>query len=326
MAPSIIGRYEILGELGKGAMGVVFRAKDPNIGRSVALKTMRLDVAGVGEEEMLKRFKHEAQLAGVMNHPNIVTIYDAGEDQGMFYIAMEYVEGKTIQQLLNLERVLSTDKVIKITRDVCAGLDHAHAAGIIHRDVKPPNLMLMSNGMVKIMDFGIAKSSASMTMAGQVLGTPSYMSPEQVKGKKLDGRSDLFSYGVCLYEMVTGERPFAGKNLTTIIYKIVNEQPTPPRDLDVSIHPGLSAIIVKCLNKDPDERYQTGAELVKDLENFKSLLSAEGATTVMAPMDDSAKLAATVARLDELPDEPMDTMAFDSGKISQQIYQQELQA
>ena len=326
MAPSIIGRYEVIGELGKGAMGVVYRAKDPNIGRTVALKTMRLDVSGVGEEEMLKRFKHEAQLAGVMNHPNIVTIFDAGEDNGLFYIAMEFVEGKTIQALINEHRMLPMEQVIKITRDVCSGLDHAHAAGIIHRDVKPPNLMLMSTGTVKIMDFGIAKSSATMTLAGQVLGTPSYMSPEQVKGKKLDGRTDLFSFGVCLYEMVTGERPFAGKNLTTIIYKIVNEKPTPPRQLDMSIHPGLSAVIVKCLAKDPEERYQTGADLVRDLENYKSLVSDEAETSVMAPVDDSAKFAATKMNLHEAEDEPMDTMAFDSGKFSKQTYERELQA
>jgi serine/threonine-protein kinase len=242
---------------------------------------MRLDVHGIEEAEMLKRFKHEAVLAGVMNHPNVITIYDAGDWEGVFYMAMEFMEGKTLQVVLHDEHVVSTDKMMSIARQVCAGLDFAHQRGVIHRDIKPANIMLSADGTAKIMDFGIAKSGSNMTTAGQVLGTPSYMSPEQVRGRNLDGRSDLFSFGVCMYEMVTGEKPFTGQNITTIIYKIMNEAPIPPRELDVSIHPGISAIITKCLEKSPDERYQCGADLIKDLENYKSYGSSAPATKVM---------------------------------------------
>src|SRR5260221_6932733 len=158
MSPEKIGRYEIAGELGRGAMGVVYKAIDPTIGRTVALKTMRLDVSGTDEEDMLRRFKHEARLAGVMNHANIVTIYDAGEEQGVFYIAMEYVDGSTLQSLLREERVLPVKRMIEVSRHICAGLDYAHAHGVIHRDIKPGNIMLGPDGTAKIMDFGIAKS------------------------------------------------------------------------------------------------------------------------------------------------------------------------
>ncbi len=277
-----IGRYQIEKELGKGAMGLVYKATDPNIGRAVALKTMRLDVHGIEQEEMLRRFKNEARSAGVLNHPNIVTIYDAGEDQGLFYIAMEYIEGHTLAEVLQQHRVLPVEQVISITRNICAGLDFAHTKGIIHRDIKPANIMITPEGAAKIMDFGIAKVSGSLTSTGQVLGTPNYMSPEQVKGRQLDGRSDLFSLGVMLYEMLTGEKPFMGQGVTTIIYKIVNENPIPPRDLDLTIHPGLSAVVTRTLSKDPYERYQTGAELIRDLESYKSYGSDANATMVSA--------------------------------------------
>jgi serine/threonine-protein kinase len=275
-----IGRYEIEKELGKGAMGLVYKATDPNIGRPVALKTMRLDVHGIEQEEMLRRFKNEARSAGVLGHPNIVTIYDAGEDQGLFYIAMEYIEGQTLAEVLQQHRVLPVDQVIAITRNICSGLDFAHAKGIVHRDIKPANIMITPEGTAKIMDFGIAKVSGSLTSTGQVLGTPNYMSPEQVKGRQLDGRSDLFSLGVMLYEMLTGEKPFIGQGVTTIIYKIVNENPIPPRDLDLTIHPGLSAVVTRTLSKDPYERYQTGSELIRDLENYKSYGSDANSTIV----------------------------------------------
>jgi predicted Ser/Thr protein kinase len=269
MSIQTVGRYEITGELGRGAMGVVYKAMDPTIGRTVALKTMRLDVHGLDAQEMVRRFQNEARAAGVLNHPNIVTIYDAGEHEGIFYIAMEFIEGTTLHELLAEKRVLPTEEVVGLARQICRGLDYAHSNGIVHRDVKPANIMITANGTVKIMDFGIAKSGGQVTNTGQVLGTPNYMSPEQVKGRQLDGRSDLFSLGVILYEMLTGEKPFVGQNVTTIIYKIVNETPITPRDLDVTVHPGLSAIVTKALAKAPDDRYQTGADLVRDLEHYK---------------------------------------------------------
>ena len=288
MSAQTVGRYEVIGELGRGAMGVVYKAKDPTIGRTVAMKTMRVDTHGLETEDMLRRFKNEARAAGLLNHPNIVTIFDAGEQDGMFYIAMEFIEGTTLHSMLAERRVLSPDEAIRISRQICKALDYAHAGGIIHRDIKPANIMITANGQVKIMDFGIAKAGGGMTSTGQVLGTPNYMSPEQVKGKPLDGRSDLFSFGVMLYEMLTGEKPFVGQNVTTIIYKIVHENPIAPRDLDVTIHPGLSTVVSKALAKDPEDRYQSGADLVRDLENYKSIGSNLSATAVIqaAPASD----------------------------------------
>ncbi|HKW77231.1 MAG TPA: protein kinase [Terriglobales bacterium] len=292
-----VGRYEITGELGRGAMGVVYKAKDPTIGRTVALKTMRLDVHGLESAEMVRRFQNEARAAGLLSHPNIVTIYDAGEQDGIFYIAMEFIQGTTLHELLTEQHILAADDIVQYSRQICRGLDYAHSHGIVHRDVKPANIMITANGMVKIMDFGIAKAGGSVTSTGQVLGTPNYMAPEQVKGKPLDGRSDLFSFGVILYEMLTGEKPFVGQNVTTIIYKIVNENPITPRDLDVTVHPGLSSIVTKALAKSPEDRYQSGAELIHDLENYKTAGAQMHATSVLpaysAPPPSNGKSAAT---------------------------------
>ncbi len=284
--PDKIGRYEITDELGKGAMGIVYKATDPNIGRTVALKTMRLDMLGADMQQMISRFKNEARATGVLNHPNIVTIFDAGEDHGIFYIAMAYIEGKTLAAVLNEKHVLTVDEVINFGSQMCAGLDYAHRNKIVHRDVKPANMIIDANGTLHIMDFGIAKLEAGLTRTGEILGTPNYMSPEQVKGRTLDGRSDLFSVGVILYEMITGERPFNGSSVTTIIYKVVHEIPIPPRELDATIHPGLSAIVTKALAKSPEDRYQTGAELAEALRNYKTAAlvpdpSVEMATRVM---------------------------------------------
>jgi serine/threonine protein kinase len=284
MAVEKIGRYEIVGELGRGAMGVVYKATDPTIGRTVALKTMRLDVHAEKYDEMLRRFQHEARAAGALSHPNIVTIYDAHEAEGVFYIAMEYIEGTTLAQLLYERKSLSAQEVVDFGTQVCTGLQYAHFRKVIHRDIKPPNIMIAPAG-VKIMDFGIAKAGASLTNAGEVLGTPHYMSPEQVRGRELDGRSDIFSMGVMLYEMITGEKPFAGQNVTTVIYKIVNEQPVPPRELDVSIHPGLSMIISKCLAKDPEDRYQEASDLATALKSYKIVSIPQQFSTGTQPME-----------------------------------------
>ncbi|MBI2677999.1 MAG: serine/threonine protein kinase [Candidatus Koribacter versatilis] len=307
-SPQKIGRYEIVGELGKGAMGLVYKALDPMIGRTVAMKTMRMDVHGMESDEMLKRFQNEARAAGVLNHANIVTIYDAGEQDGLFYIAMEFIEGVTLHSEITQNRVLPVEQIIDVSRQVCAGLDVAHSHGVVHRDVKPANIMITPDKTVKIMDFGIAKAGGGLTSAGQVLGTPNYMSPEQVKGRTLDGRSDLFSFGVILYEMVTGEKPFTGQNVTTIIYKIVNENPIPPRELDVTIHPGLSAVITRALAKSPDERYQNGAELLRDLVNYKSFGASPDTTSVMSAGAGAAASALNANASDK-------TVVFDSGAM-----------
>ncbi|HKR29239.1 MAG TPA: serine/threonine-protein kinase [Terriglobales bacterium] len=295
-----IGRYQVVGELGRGAMGVVYRAVDPNIGRTVALKTMRLDIEGIQHHEMLQRFRNEARAAGLMNHPNIVTIHDADEYGGLFYIAMEYLEGETLQSLMMRKQIFSAEEIIALAKQVAAGLDYAHGMKVVHRDIKPANIMITSQSVAKIMDFGISKSIGTMTRTGQVLGTPYYMSPEQVMGRELDGRADLFSFGVVLYEMATGERPFTGENVTTIIYKIVNESPVPACQLQVGVHPGLSNAIAHCLAKKPEERYQSGAELAANLENFHSLQPVEDgqATTVLQARSGSrpqARASATAA-------------------------------
>jgi len=283
-----LGRYEIVREVGHGAMGVVYEALDPTIGRKVAVKAIRFDAIGTSADEAARRFKNEARAAGGLSHPNIVTVYDAGEDGGNLYLAMEFIDGATLESLLKTERRLSPARALDIIRQVCAGLDSAHKKGIVHRDVKPGNVMISGDGVVKITDFGIARAGEVMTMTGQVVGTPNYMSPEQVVGNQLDGRSDLFSVGVMLYEMITGERPFEGQSITSIMYKIVHETPVPPRKLDSSIHPALSFVIEKALQKLPDTRFQTGAELTQAFENYRTAdvatFTAFDAPTASAPV------------------------------------------
>ncbi len=304
------GRYQIIGELGHGAMGVVYRGFDPTIGRTVAIKTVLLDT---GDPELIKRFRREAQAAGILSHPNIVTIYDAGEDNGVFYIAMELVEGETLQQIV-ARGPLPMDQMMAIAEQVSGALDHAHARQIIHRDIKPSNIMVTGDtagDTAKVMDFGVAKiTSMGMTSTGQVLGTPSYMSPELVKGANLDGRSDIFSLGVVLYEMVTGSKPFIGENITTVIYKIIGEQPEPPADINPALHPGLNYVVLKALAKNPADRYQNCAELVADLKNYRALSDqgkaaarAAMAAHTSAPRESSGTMV--VARKDlGLPDTP----------------------
>ena len=252
-------------------MGVVFEASDPNLGRTVALKTIQANTIGTNPQEVTERFKNEARAVGGLSHPNIVTVFDAGEDNGVLYIAMECLQGETLEAHLTEKRTLPLEQAMSITRQVCAALDYANSKGIVHRDVKPANVMLLENGTAKITDFGLARTTEAITMTGHVVGTPHYMSPEQVRGRPVDRRSDLFSVGVMLYEMLTGERPFEGQSITTIMYKIVHENPTPPRALDSSIPPGLSAVIERALAKSPEERYQTGAELVDALDNYKRI-------------------------------------------------------
>ncbi|MCX6618565.1 MAG: serine/threonine-protein kinase, partial [Acidobacteria bacterium] len=302
MLPTQVGRYQIIEELGRGAMGVVYRGYDPTIGRTVAVKTVQLDA---GDTELVMRFRREVQAAGVLSHPNIVTIYDAGEDQGLFYIAMELVEGETLQKML-AQGPLPVEQVIRLAEQIAAALDHAHGHYIVHRDVKPANV-IVSGGHVKVMDFGIAKiTGATMTGTGQVLGTPSYMSPEVVKGQGADSRSDLFSLGVMLYEMLTGARPFLGDNITTVIYKIIGEHPEPPSAVKAALDPGVNYVVLKALAKNPAERYQSCGELAGDLKNYAAYrergrrmaqaAAARGAAAApaavpAAPVDDGAASA-----------------------------------
>jgi hypothetical protein len=274
------GRYEIVGELGRGAMGIVYKAVDPVIGRTVAVKTIRLSEEGTGlsRPELLTRFQTEARAAGLLTHPNIVVVFDAGEEDGLYYITMELVEGKSLQALMDGGHGFPLPRTLRIMEQTCSALQFAHERNVIHRDIKPANLMLTADDTVKVTDFGTAKilQFGTVHQTAHVMGTPSYMSPEQVKGRAVDGRSDIFSLGVMLYEMVTGEKPFPGQNITTVIYKIVNEDPVPPRQIDPSIHPGMSGIVMKALAKEPDQRYQSCREMLEDLRHYRSLGNTGG--------------------------------------------------
>jgi serine/threonine protein kinase len=280
------GRYELRDELGRGAMGVVYQAHDPVIGREVAVKTMHLSEAGteMSREELVGRFQTEARAAGLLAHPNIVVIYDAGAEGDLFYITMEMVLGRSLQSMMDARQLFPLPRVMKLMEQICSALDFAHQHNVVHRDIKPANLLLTEDDTVKITDFGTAKILQFGTaQTSHVMGTPSYMSPEQVKGKPVDGRSDIFSLGVVLYELMTGEKPFPGQNITTVIYKIINEEPIPPRSLDSSIHPGLSAVITRALSKDPATRFQSCHDLLDGLKNYREIVTPE-TTLRMAPV------------------------------------------
>jgi serine/threonine protein kinase len=279
------GRYEFLGELGRGAMGVVYKAMDPVIGRTVAVKAIRLSAEGTGlsRPELLARFQTEARAAGLLTHPNIVVVFDAGEEDGLYYITMELVEGKSLQALLDSGQAFPLPRTLRIMEQTCSALQFAHERNVVHRDIKPANLMLTADDTVKVTDFGTAKilQFGTVQQTAHVMGTPSYMSPEQVKGRAVDGRSDIFSLGVMLYEMVTGEKPFPGQNITTVIYKIVNEDPVPPRQIDPSIHPGISAGVMKALVKEREQRYQSCREMLEDLKNYRAITAGGNPQSTM---------------------------------------------
>ena len=275
-----LGRYELLEELGRGAMGVVYKARDPQIDRLVAVKVLApapgLD-AGEAQQHR-ERFQREARAAGRLAHPNIVTIHDVGEDQGRAFLVMEFVEGQTLDRILRTRRLLPLEEVLTIGEQIASGLEYAHRHGIIHRDVKPANILLTREGVVKVTDFGIARITGSeTTQSGQTLGTPSYMSPEQVTGQNLDGRSDIFSLGTVLYEVLSGEKAFPGETLSTIIYRIVHEDPIPLRRLNPAFPAALETCLQKALTKDPSARYTRATDLAGDLRR-----AAEG-TVVSAP-------------------------------------------
>lgn len=269
-SPASIARYKILSELGRGAMARVYLALDPNIHRKVALKVLepRGLVTAIDMDEMRTRFLLEARAAGNLRHPAAVAIYDADHDPdtGLSFIAMEWVDGQSLDHLLEQEAPLSTDQAIAIICQIAGALDAAHHQGLIHRDVKPANILLDSQGDAKLSDFGIAKAeSLELTSTGQVLGTPFYMSPEQIRDEDLDGRSDLFSLGVVLYQSLTGQQPFQAASLPALTHKILHVDPVPPQSLNPSIPRSLAAAMLKALDKDPNERFWTGAEMAKAL-------------------------------------------------------------
>jgi serine/threonine-protein kinase len=271
--PDKLGKYEIRRELGAGAMGVVYEGWDPGIARRVAIKTVKGgELPGAEAEQTLARFRHEAQAAGRLSHPNIVQIYEFGEDAGTQFIAMEFIEGRELRDYFDGDERFKLPETVRIMKELLAALGHAHKNGIVHRDIKPANIILLGDGTVKVADFGIARiESSNLTQAGSVLGTPAYMSPEQFMGQTVDPRSDLFSAGVVLYQFLTGEKPFTG-SVTTIMHKVLKEQPIAPSELNVQVPRAFDALMRKALAKRPDERFQSAAE-------FAAALDAAAVTT-----------------------------------------------
>ncbi|MSO21609.1 MAG: PEGA domain-containing protein [Acidobacteria bacterium] len=274
MIPEKIGRYIIEGELGRGAMGQVYRAHDPNIGRRLAIKTIPFDS---GNPEMRGRFQREAQAAGRLAHPNIVTIFDAGEEQGVLYIAMELVEGQSLSEVLASGPV-NFAQAISIGQQIAAGLAHAHGQGIVHRDIKPANIMIaagVAGSVVKIMDFGVARlASSGFTATGQMLGTPAYLPPEVIRGEPADSRSDIFSLGIVLYECLTGVRPFNGDNISAVMFQVLTLSPTSPHQVIPQVPLALSAVVMKAIEKQPFDRFQSCNELHAALEQCHAENSA----------------------------------------------------
>lgn len=265
----MLGRYQVDKELGKGAMGIVYLGKDPKIGRTVAIKTMALsqEFEATELEDVKSRFFREAETAGRLSHPNIVQIFDAGEEHDLAYIAMEFIKGHDLTKHIKANALLPINESMKYIADAADALDYAHSNGVFHRDIKPANMMLLeATNTIKLMDFGIARlADSSKTKTGMVLGTPSYMSPEQLSGKKVDGRSDLFSLGVTLYQLLTGSLPFQGESMATLMFKIANEPYAAPTVLRPDLPAAINNVIDRALKKNPDERYQRGNELARDI-------------------------------------------------------------
>ena len=270
-ARSRLGRYEVIKELGKGAMGAVYLGRDPRINRTTAIKTVRFadDFEPEEAEKKKAKFFREAESAGTLSHPNIVTIYDAGEDEDLAYIAMEYLEGETLEKYTEEDNLLPMRKVIDYVADIAEALDYGHRKGIVHRDIKPANIMLLKTGIVKITDFGIARITAtSQTRTGVVKGTPYYMSPEQFFGEKVDGRSDIFSLGIMLFQLLTGRLPFYGDNPPALMHQVINVPHPDPKEINPRIVKPLVTIINKALEKDREKRYQRASQLTGHLREL----------------------------------------------------------
>src|SRR5262245_7557768 len=271
---SKLGRFEISSVLGQGAMGVVYLAHDPQIERPVAIKTIHPEVArGESAAEVEARFLKEAKLAGRLQHPNIVTVYDVGRDKDLYFIAMEYVDGRPLSRFLGGREELPLAGKVAIIRQAAEALAHAHERDVVHRDIKPGNILITREGRVKVTDFGIGKftsaTSSDMTRTGQMIGSPAYMSPEQIRGEKIDGRSDLFSLGVGLYELLTGARPFPGESITTLVYQILHTEPRDPREIRSDLPMTTREVMARLLAKQPEKRPADAKEFIRELRRIE---------------------------------------------------------
>ena len=284
-----IGKYNIIEMLGKGAMGVVYKAQDPDIDREVAIKTIRFDISDGQDEEMLGRFIREAQAAGKLDHTNIATIYDVGREKDLTYIVMQYIKGQSLQQLIAKKKKFSPKEINEIMIPLCQALEYAHQNGIVHRDIKPANILIDQNGKPNVVDFGVARvETSTLTQSGMTVGTPSYMSPEQITGKRVDNRADIFSLGVILYELAAGQRPFSGGNVSTLMYKIVNEAPPHITDIEKSLPANYEDIIEKALAKDPKDRYQSCNQFIAALKG--ETIDVDSTIPYEFPQDETIKV------------------------------------
>jgi len=276
-----LGRYVIQSELGRGAMGIVYKATDTVLERIVAVKTINMALEREGADRYEERFYQEARAAAGLNHTNVVTVHDVGKAGDVVFMAMEYIEGVELRTLIGEGRPLRLPQALSIAAQVAEGLAYAHSRGVVHRDIKPANIMVVANGPVKITDFGIARRrlSSELTQTGMLLGSPKYMSPEQVIGKRADHRSDIFSLGVILYEMLTGVAPFNGENVTALMYQTVNFVPPSPSQLNAEVPQLLDHIAAKFLAKPLEERYQDAAEAARDLRECERQSAAPGSAT-----------------------------------------------
>ncbi len=283
-----LGKYEIKRPLGRGAMGTVYEGWDPIIARRVAIKTVKLpDSADPETEEALARFRREAQAAGRLTHPNIVAVFDYGETNDLAYIVMEFVDGPPLKTLLDKQERFALTDTVRVMEDLLAGLQFSHERGVVHRDIKPANVMLTSTGQAKIADFGIARiESSSMTQAGTLLGTPAYMSPEQFMGQVVDARTDIYSSGVLLYQMLTGERPFEG-GMSAIMHKALNTEPPAPSQLSVTAPPSFDAVVRRAMAKRPEDRFASASAFAE------AMRSALAHPTEPAVSEDEATMVAT---------------------------------
>lgn len=300
--PESFGRFEVERELGRGAMGVVWLARDPMLERPVAVKAIQVHagLSAPAVEELRQRFVNEARSAANLSHPSIVTVYEAGSEGDSLYIAMEYVEGESLEDVIESERVLTYKEVADLVIQLGSALDHAHDAGVVHRDIKPGNVLIDRNGRPKIADFGVARQATStLTATGTIIGTPAYMSPEQITGHSVTGASDQFALAILVYEMLTGRKPFSGEGATTVLYRIVHEAPAAPRDVQKNLPPALDAAVMRALAKDPAERFENCSAFARALREGLRAAPLEAPAAVGSVAEQRSAVAPAPTRVDD---------------------------